>query len=75
MNPVVTLAINAIVSLIKLQQDHTFDDLRDDIAVLKEKLMPVIPAKPDGTAWTDADLIAAKAAADINWQILKAITQ
>ena len=74
MSPFVIIALNALSSLAKMKQDHTFDHLKADIDKLIAALKPVLPAKVDGSDWTDADVEAAKAAADINWAVLKSIT-
>lgn len=73
MNPV--LIINAISVLLTLKLDHTFDRLKDDVSALVEKLKATLPEKLDGSAWTDADVQAAKEAADLPWHLLKSIAQ
>ena len=71
MNPI--LIVNAIAALLALKADHTFDNMKDHVDVLIEKLRPTLPEKLDGTAWTDADVQAAKEAADLPWHLLKAV--
>lgn len=71
MNPI--LIINAISALLSLKTDHTFDHLKGSITALVEQLRPTLPEKLDGTSWTDADVQAAKEAADLPWHMLKAI--
>lgn len=67
------LIINTISALLEMQADHTFDKVKDSIKVLIEALRPTLPAKLDGSAWTDAEVQAAKEAADLPWNMLKAI--
>ena len=74
MNPLLLITINALSALAKLKADKTFDHLKVHVDALQEALRPTLPAKADGSEWTDADVEAAKVAADVIWNILKAIT-
>jgi hypothetical protein len=63
----VTLAIQALSPLLKLIADDAFGAIRDDAKALAAKLTATLPAKPDGSAWTDADVHAAAMAAQQGW--------
>lgn len=67
------LIVNLISALLELKADQTFSKLKDSVSALIEELRPTLPAKLDGSAWTDEDVQAAKEAADLPWNMLKAI--
>ena len=73
MNPAIVAALNAISALASLKADHTFDRLKDDIDAFRAKITATLPEKIDGSDWTDAEVQAAKEAADLPWNLLKAI--
>jgi hypothetical protein len=64
----ILLAIRSISALMKLQAADEFAGLRDDVQALIAKLTPGLPAKPDGSAWTDDDIHAAAEKARLPWQ-------
>ena len=67
MTAAIMLAIQALSPLLKLIADDAFTSIRDDAKALAAKLTATLPAKPDGTAWTDADVHAAATASQQGW--------
>lgn len=63
----ISLIVSALSPLIKIAADDEFAALRGDVRALAEKLTATLPAKPDGSAWTDDDVHAAAAAAQQGW--------
>jgi hypothetical protein len=61
------MAIQVLSPLLKLVADDSFGAIRDDAKALAAKLTATLPAKPDGSAWTDDDVHAAAAAAQQGW--------
>jgi hypothetical protein len=63
----IMLTIQALSPLLRLIADDAFTSIRDDAKALAAKLTATLPAKPDGSAWTDDDVHAAAAAAQQGW--------
>jgi hypothetical protein len=63
----IMLALQALSPLLRLIADDSFGAIRDDAKALAAKLTATLPAKPDGSAWTDDDVHAAAAAAQQGW--------
>ena len=55
-----TDVFNIIAAVARLFKDDDFKrqmaETKDALALLLEKLQPVLPRKADGTTWTDAEL-------------------
>jgi hypothetical protein len=66
------LVFSAISALLKLRQEDRFSALKADVDALVAKLKPELPAKSDGTPWTDADVHAGAAAALAVWSEVQA---
>ncbi len=67
MSPFVIVALDAIASLIKLKADGQFSALKGDVDRLIDQLKATLPAKPDGSAYTDLDIVEAAAAARVGF--------
>jgi hypothetical protein len=61
------LVISTLSPLLKMIADDSFGTVRDDAKALAAKLTAMLPAKPDGSAWTDDDVHAAHAASQQGW--------
>lgn len=66
----VLFTIKAISALLNLRREAKDSGIVADVKALIAKLTPSLPAKPDGTAWTDDDIHLAAAAARVPWQEL-----
>jgi hypothetical protein len=62
MNPtLIKWALTAVGLLMMLKRDGLTEQLKNDFDNLKKELVPLLPVKEDGTAWTEEDLDALRA--------------
>lgn len=58
MNPALIIAINAFSLINRLRDGGAFDEVRAQYEALRAQLTAELPAKSDGTPWTEGDLAA-----------------
>lgn len=63
--------LSAIAALLNLRDSAVVGELKTAVNDLVAKLTPQLPAKPDGTPWTDEDVHLAAAQAAAPWQSVK----